>query len=119
MACHRVSPIVLTLLTAGALALGGCAGVTGSAVGAFADPSQFALYDCKQLKPVRTFLENRETELRGRMAKAEQAVGGAIIAEAAYRSELLNIQGQRQNADEAWAASRCDSDPSVAAPKPR
>ena len=74
---------------------------------AFADPAKYDLYDCKQLEPERKRLAARSAELQGLMAKAETGVGGAVVAEVAYRNEYLAVRGQAKLADQAWQKSRC------------
>jgi hypothetical protein len=98
------------------LVLVGCASGSDMTAGAFGDPGKYDLFDCKQLAPERTNLEKRETELRGLMAKARESAGGAVIAEAAYRSELLTVQGQRKFANDAWRSNNCDSMPAADPP---
>jgi hypothetical protein len=95
----------------GALALGaalsGCAGVGETMSGAFADPARYELYDCKQLEPERRRLANAIAENQGLMAKAETGVGGAVVAEMAYRNENIALRGQLHFAEEAWRKNRC------------
>ena len=74
---------------------------------AFADPAKYDLYDCKQLEPERKRLAARSAELQGLMAKAETGVGGAVVAEVAYRNEYLAVRGQAKLAEQAWQKSRC------------
>lgn len=101
--------VATTLAVAGAAALGGCASESSLGAGAaFADPAAFNLYDCKQLAPQRTSLATREKQLQDLMAKAQEGVGGAVMSEIAYRSELLTVQGRRQYAEQAWIDKRCE-----------
>lgn len=74
---------------------------------AFADPAKYELYDCKQLEPERKRLADRTAELQGLMAKAETGVGGAVVAEVAYRNEYVATRGQARLAEEAWQKNRC------------
>jgi len=91
-----------------ALALTGCADMGGDAwTTAFADPSAYELYDCKQLEPERRRLANALAENQGLMAKAETGVGGAVVAEMAYRNENIALRGQMHFAEEAWRKNRC------------
>ena len=90
-----------------ALSLPGCADMSDSVSLAFADPAKYDLYDCKQLEPERKRLAARSAELQGLMAKAETGVGGAVVAEVAYRNEYLAVRGQAKLADQAWQKSRC------------
>ena len=41
------------------------------------------------------------------MAKAETGVGGAVVAEVAYRNEYVATRGQARLAEEAWQKNRC------------
>src|SRR5262245_5551746 len=90
-----------------ALSLPGCANMSDSVSLAFADPAKYDLYDCKQLEPERKSLAARSAELQGLMAKAETGVGGAVVAEVAYRNEYLAVRGQAKLADQAWQKNRC------------
>jgi hypothetical protein len=89
------------------LSLPGCADMSDSVSLAFADPAKYDLYDCKQLEPERKRLADRSAELQGLMAKAETGVGGAVVAEVAYRNEYIAVRGQAKLADQAWQKSRC------------
>jgi hypothetical protein len=84
---------------------------------AFADPAKYDLYECKQLEPERKSLANRAAELQGLMAKAETGVGGAVVAEMAYRNDYIAIRGQQKLAEEAWRHNKCHETP-PAAPAP-
>ena len=96
-----------TLLALGA-AMSGCASISDSGASlAFADPAKYDLYECKQLEPERQTLAKRAAELQGLMAKAETGVGGAVVAEVAYRNDLIAVRGQQRLADEAWQRNRC------------
>jgi hypothetical protein len=90
-----------------ALSLPGCADMSESVSLAFADPAKYDLYDCKQLEPERKRLAARSAELQGLMAKAETGVGGAVVAEVAYRNEYIAVRGQAKLAEQAWQKSRC------------
>jgi hypothetical protein len=90
-----------------ALSLPGCADMGDSMSLAFADPAKYDLYDCKQLEPERKRLAARSAELQGLMAKAETGVGGAVVAEVAYRNEYIAVRGQAKLADQAWQKNRC------------
>ena len=90
-----------------ALSLPGCADMSDSMSLAFADPAKYDLYDCKQLEPERKRLAARSAELQGLMAKAETGVGGAVVAEVAYRNEYIAVRGQTKLADQAWQRNRC------------
>jgi hypothetical protein len=97
-----------------ALALTGCADMGGDAwTTAFADPSAYELYDCKQLEPVRKSLAAREAELQGLMAKAQTGTGGAVVSELAYRNDYVSVRGQARLADEAWRKNKCRETPPV------
>src|SRR6266496_4546394 len=91
-----------------AAALSGCASVSDSGMSlAFADPAKYDLYECKHLEPERQNLAKRAAELQGLMAKAETGVGGAVVAEVAYRNDYIAVRGQQRLAEEAWQRNRC------------
>jgi hypothetical protein len=99
--------VAATLFGLGAV-LSGCAGLSDSSASlAFADPAKYDLYECKQLEPERKSLAMRAAELQGLMAKAETGVGGAVVAEMAYRNDYIAVRGQQRLAEEAWQRNRC------------
>ncbi|CAN7361549.1 twin-arginine translocation pathway signal [Bradyrhizobium sp. LjRoot220] len=100
------SRAVLALLAVGA-ALSGCASVGDNMSTAFADPARYDLYECNHLVTERVRLAARKAELQGLMAKAETGVGGSVVAEVAYRNELIATQGQSKFAEEAWRRNKC------------
>jgi len=104
LSSHSLAALALVALGAG---LSGCAGMSDAISPAFADPAKYDLYDCKQLEPERKRLAARSAELQGLMAKAETGVGGAVVAEVAYRNEYIAVRGQAKLADQAWQKSRC------------
>lgn len=97
----------LSVLLASAAALSGCASVGDTISPAFADPGKYELWDCKQLETERKTLAKRTAELQKLMDKAETGVGGAVVAEMAYRNDYVAVQGQRHFAEEAWHKNRC------------
>jgi hypothetical protein len=112
---------------AGAILLGlgglvaGCADMGDGMTSVFADPSKYALYDCKQLENERKGLANRMAELQGLMNKAQAGVAGPVVAEIAYRNEYIAVRGQAKNAEEAWVLNKCRETPAaktVALPAP-
>jgi hypothetical protein len=107
---HRLpisrSLAVLALLALGG-GLGGCASVGETIAPAFADPAKYDLYECKQLEPTRKELAAKAAELEGLMAKAETGVAGSVVAEMAYRNDLIATRGQQKNAEEAWRRYKC------------
>jgi hypothetical protein len=107
--------------TAALLALGGlvcgCAQMGETLGPAFVDPAKYDLYDCKQLEAERTALASRAAELQGLMSKAETGVGGAVVAEVAYRNDYVSVRAQQKLADENWRRNRCHES-IVAAPAP-
>jgi len=106
----------MALLALG-MELGGCAEMSDSMTSAFADPSKYNLYECKQLETERKNLANRAAELQGLMAKADTGVAGPVIAELAYRNEYISVRGQARFAEEAWQRDKCRaSAPAAAAP---
>lgn len=110
------APTVLLVLALGA-SLAGCASYSEELAPAFIDPAKYNLYECKQLAPERKNLASRVASLQGLMSKAEQGVGGAVVAEMAYRGEYITARGQARLAEEAWQRNRCDSE-ITDAPKP-
>src|SRR5215813_1559787 len=115
---YLLSPrIRAAALLALGLSLPGCADMSDSMSLAFADPAKYDLYDCKQLEPERKRLAARSAELQGLMAKAETGVGGAVVAEVAYRNEYIATRGQTKLAEQAWQKNRCrDTKPGEAMP---
>jgi len=108
----------MVLLACGAT-LSGCADMSDGMTSAFADPSKYNLYDCKQLENERKNLGNRMAELQGLMNKAQSGVAGPVVAEVAYRNDYIALRGQKKNADEAWALNKChDSPPAKTAATP-
>ncbi|RZN07852.1 twin-arginine translocation pathway signal [Bradyrhizobium genosp. SA-3] len=101
---------LLVLLAAGA-ALSGCAGMSETVAPAFADPSKYELYDCKQLETERKALASRTADLQKLMDKAQTGAGGAVVSELAYRNDYIAVRGQAQLADEAWRRNRCRETP--------
>ena len=116
--CQKLSrAAVASVLLSLAMALCGCAQMGDTMSSAFADPAKYDLYECKQLEPERKNLANRAAELQGLMAKAETGVGGAVVAEIAYRNDYIAIRGQQKLAEEAWRRNKChDTPPPAPAP---
>jgi len=108
----------LVALPALAFALSGCAGVGDTISPAFADPAKYELWECKQLEGERKNLSNRIDELQKLMNKAETGVGGAVVAEMAYRNDYVAVRGQQHFADEAWRRNKCQETPPAAPPSP-
>jgi hypothetical protein len=115
---HNLPRTVATaaLLVLGAV-LSGCAQIGETMSPAFADPAKYDLYECKQLESERKNLAARAAELQGLMAKAETGVGGAVVAEVAYRNELISVRAQQKLAEEAWQRNKCH-ETVAAAPTP-
>ena len=111
----------LALLALGG-GLSGCASVGDNISSAFADPAKYDLYECKHLEPERKALAARAATQEGLMAKAETGVAGSVVAEVAYRNELIAIRGQQKLAEEAWRRNKCRETepeaPAAAAPPP-
>jgi len=101
---RALAPMALLAL---GFALSGCADMSDSMTSAFADPAKYDLYECKQLEPERKNLANRAAELQGLMAKAETGVGGAVVAELAYRNDYIAVRGQQRLAEQAWQRNKC------------
>lgn len=108
----------VALLACGAM-LAGCADMSDGMTSAFADPSKYNLYDCKQLETERKNLATKMAELQGLMNKAQEGFAGPVVAEVAYRNDYIALRGQKKNADEAWAINKCrDSPPARTAATP-
>lgn len=120
-ACRRAPRLALpgaVCLALGSL-LSGCANMSDGMTSAFADPSKYDLYNCKQLETERKALTVKLAELQGLMNKAQGGVGGPVVAEVAYRNEYIAVRGQLKNADAAWAINKCrDTPPSKTADTP-
>src|SRR2546423_14798625 len=96
-------PLAAVTLLALAAALPGCANMSDSSMSlAFADPAKYDLYECKHLEPERQNLAKRAAELQGLMAKAETGVGGAVVAEGAYRNDYIAVRGQQRLSEGGW-----------------
>lgn len=98
--------VALVLLALGT-GLSGCAQIGDNMSSAFADPAKYDLYECKQLEVERRVLSDRAAQQQGLMAKAETGVAGTVVAEMAYRNELIAIRGQQKLAEEAWRRNKC------------
>jgi len=107
--------IVALALFALGIALSGCAQIGDTMSPAFADPAKYDLYECKQLEVERKGLAVRAAELQGLMAKAETGVAGSVVAEMAYRNDLISVRSQSRLADEAWRRNKCHETPPAAA----
>jgi hypothetical protein len=103
---------VAALLALG-IGLSGCAAMDDPMSSAFADPAKYDLYDCKQLETERKTLATRAAELQSLMARADTGVGGPVVAEFAYRSDLLAVRGKTKLADEAWRRNKCHETPAA------
>jgi hypothetical protein len=115
----RLLPRIVVVLALFALgpSLSGCADMSEGMTSAFADPSKYDLYECKQLETERKSLASRAAELQGLMAKAQTGAGGAVVAEIAYRNDYIAVRGQAKNAEEAWQRNKChETPPSAATP---
>ena len=94
------------------LVLSGCANVADSMFSsAFVDPAKYDLYNCVQLRKVRTESNTRVTELQKLRAKAETGAAGSVVADVAYGNDLLSAQAQARLADQVWQRNNCDSAP--------
>jgi hypothetical protein len=102
------------------IGLSGCAGLgDGVASGAFVDPAKYDLYNCTQLQAERTAIAIRAAELQGLMAKADTGAAGPVVAEFAYRNDLITARAQAKLADEVWRRNKCqDTLPVAATPTP-
>lgn len=119
--CSKLSRFFALAMSAPAAAmLSGCASTVVDESTFFADPARYAMYDCKQLDPVRLSAAKRVEELQGLMAKAETGAGGSIVSEFAYRPDYLSAQASLKSANAAWERNRCDqsTDPALARPSP-
>ncbi|MGA7069925.1 twin-arginine translocation pathway signal [Bradyrhizobium sp.] len=113
-ACLRVLSRALAgvaaLLACGAM-LSGCADMSDGMASAFADPSKYNLYNCKQLEAERKSQAIKMAELQGLMNKAQSGFAGPVVAEVAYRNDYIALRGQKKNADEAWVLNKCRETP--------
>lgn len=107
-ACHTLAGAILLAL--GGLVTG-CADMSDGMTSAFADPSKYNLYDCKQLETERKSLATKMADLQGLMNKAQTGVAGSVVAEIAYRNEYIAARGQAKNAEEAWVLNKCRETP--------
>jgi hypothetical protein len=116
----RLARFSALALSAGAT-LSGCAATSSGLDEAtfFSDPAAFAMYDCKQLGPVRAAHAKRVEELQGLMTKAETGVGGSVISEVAYRSDYVSAQAKLKRANQEWELKRCENvtDPGLSRPQ--
>ena len=114
-----LSAAAAVVLLVSAAGLGGCAGMSDGMSTAFADPAKYDLYECKQLETELKALAARQADLQRLMTKAETGVGGAVVAELAYRNEFIAVRGQTRFAEEAWQKNRCQNAvPAPATPVP-
>jgi hypothetical protein len=94
--------------------LGGCASSSGGANSltlAFVDPARYDLYDCTQLEAERKGIAKRIDDLHRLMAKADTGFAGPVVAELAYRNDLLAAEGQSTLADQVWRRDKCHDSP--------
>jgi hypothetical protein len=95
--------------------LGGCANLgDGPVSGAFVDPAQYDLYDCKQLDAQRKSLAARTIELQKLIDKAHTGVAGSVVAEVAYRNEYTTVRASAKLAEQVWRRDKCDEAPPAA-----
>jgi hypothetical protein len=101
---------VITLFGLG-LALAGCASSVGEVgdnmTAAFANPSTYDFYDCKQLQDARKGVNTHIDETKRLMAKAETGVAGPVVAEMVYRQDYIAYRGQLKFIDEYWVRNKC------------
>jgi MFS family permease len=98
--------MLMSLLVLG-IGLAGCAGMSDGLTSAFADPSKYDSYDCKQLQVARKALAVRGAELQGLMAKADTGVAGSVVSEVAYRNDYLMNRGSSKLAEDVWKRNNC------------
>lgn len=96
------------LIVALAGVLAGCAGVGDESAPFYATPGRYELYDCEQLATKRDELMQREQELAGLMARAEQGAAGALVSAVAYRSDYLTAVGERKDVEKLAVDKDCD-----------
>jgi hypothetical protein len=89
----------------------GCASISDNISDAFVDPAKYDLYNCTQLRAVRTANAARIKELRGLMDKAETGAAGSVVSQVAYGNDYVAAKAQSRLADEVWARNKCDSEP--------
>jgi hypothetical protein len=109
---RAASAIALLTLSLG---LAGCADslsdIGGTMTLAFVDPAKYDYFDCKQLEAERKSLATRMEDLQRLMAKADTGVAGPVVAELAYRNDLISFRGQAKLADENWRRNKCHDSP--------
>jgi hypothetical protein len=106
----------IALMIAGSV-LCGCANLGDSAIsGAFVDPAKYDLYDCPQLNAERKSLAARTAELQRLIDKAHTGVGGAAVAEVAYRNDYITVRASAKLAEEVWQRNRCQETATTVAP---
>jgi hypothetical protein len=103
-ACRAVALLLLGGLGVG---LAGCADMSDTVTSAFADPSKYDSYDCKQLQATRKYLAAHAAEVQGLIAKAETGTAGPVIAEMAYRNDYISTRASANLADEVWRRNNC------------
>ena len=118
---------VVALLALG-VGLSGCAGGMSdvgdslsldSATLAFADPSRYDFYDCKQLQIERKNLATHIEDTKRLMDKADTGFAEPVVAEMAYRNDYIAFLGQKKLADQTWKRNNCHEvplDPPAATP---
>ncbi len=101
-----------SLRIAALLLLGAC--TTGYAVESadqsFIKPGRFDYQTCPKLAAARKRTEARAQELKTLTERAERDPFGGIIAAAAYSSDILRIQGERNVLAELFVRKECPSD---------
>lgn len=102
--------LLLAAFAMSGAALPGCTQMPDSMSAAFADPAKYDQYSCLQLRTARHENSKRVAELRGLVARADTATGGAVVAEVAYGNDLVTARAQANLADEAWKRNHCDSE---------
>lgn len=71
-------------------------------------PGKFALYTCPELAAKAKALAERQGELEGLIAKANEGAGGGLVSALAYRPDYLSVRGEIRDVREAAAEKHCD-----------
>jgi hypothetical protein len=78
-----------------AFGLAGCGSLSDQiAATAFAAPSKFSLYSCKELEEQMKTTRARVLELEQLMARSAQGTGGQFVNAIAYHSDYVHARGQ-------------------------
>ena len=91
-----------------AMLVAGCAAESVDLM--FIRPGQFDYLGCAEIATATRSAAERERELEALTERAEREAFGALVAVAAYRSDLLQAQGQLKLLTEAARNKQCPAD---------